>query len=268
MACQSWDGGISALPGTEAHGGYSFCGLAALVLLRGTHRLDLARLVEWATQRQMSLEGGFQGRTNKLVDGCYSFWQGGIFPLINAIVAGRVPAGSDPAAEPYAPTEIYPWVPHHVTAKAAPQKAWTTVGPLAAAVDTREDQDGEGNDGNDDDDDDDDGVDVLEPNMFRAPASDLLCDSLALQQYILVACETRNGGLRDKPPKRPDRYHTCYCLSGLSCAQHHTEDAGATVLGHTSNLLVTMDPVYAVVQPQITNAIAYYADLEIPSPSA
>ena len=23
-----------------------------------------------------------QGRTNKLVDGCYSFWQGGLFPVI------------------------------------------------------------------------------------------------------------------------------------------------------------------------------------------
>jgi hypothetical protein len=31
----------------------------------------------------MSFEGGFQGRTNKLVDSCYSFWQGGIFPLID-----------------------------------------------------------------------------------------------------------------------------------------------------------------------------------------
>lgn len=35
----------------------------------------------------MRLEGGFQGRTNKLVDGCYSFWQGGAFPLINALLA-------------------------------------------------------------------------------------------------------------------------------------------------------------------------------------
>lgn len=34
----------------------------------------------------MRLEGGFQGRTNKLVDGCYSFWQGGAFPLINIIL--------------------------------------------------------------------------------------------------------------------------------------------------------------------------------------
>ena len=26
-------------------------------------------------RRQVRLEGGFQGRTNKLVDSCYSFWQ-------------------------------------------------------------------------------------------------------------------------------------------------------------------------------------------------
>jgi len=33
----------------------------------------------------MRLEGGFQGRINKLVDGCYSFWQAGSFPLLEAI---------------------------------------------------------------------------------------------------------------------------------------------------------------------------------------
>ena len=27
-----------------------------------------------------------QGRTNKLVDGCYSFWQGGIFPLLHKML--------------------------------------------------------------------------------------------------------------------------------------------------------------------------------------
>ena len=35
----------------------------------------------------MKYEGGFQGRTNKLVDGCYSFWQGGIFPIIHSILS-------------------------------------------------------------------------------------------------------------------------------------------------------------------------------------
>ena len=31
------------------------------------------------------MEGGFRGRTNKLVDGCYSFWQGGLFPLLHSL---------------------------------------------------------------------------------------------------------------------------------------------------------------------------------------
>ena len=39
----------------------------------------------WAAQRQGSVEGGFNGRTNKLVDGCYSFWQGGLFPLLQRL---------------------------------------------------------------------------------------------------------------------------------------------------------------------------------------
>lgn len=39
----------------------------------------------WAVKRQMDDEGGFQGRANKLVDGCYSFWVGGMFPLIQKL---------------------------------------------------------------------------------------------------------------------------------------------------------------------------------------
>ncbi len=31
------------------------------------------------------MEGGFAGRTNKLVDGCYTFWQGALVPLIHAL---------------------------------------------------------------------------------------------------------------------------------------------------------------------------------------
>ena len=44
-------------------------------------------LQRWTANRQMKYEGGFQGRTNKLVDGCYSFWQGGAFPLIHMIIS-------------------------------------------------------------------------------------------------------------------------------------------------------------------------------------
>ena len=34
----------------------------------------------------MRVEGGFNGRTNKLVDSCYNFWQGGSFPIIQNLV--------------------------------------------------------------------------------------------------------------------------------------------------------------------------------------
>ena len=34
---------------------------------------------------QGTIEGGFMGRTNKLVDGCYSFWQGALFPLLQRL---------------------------------------------------------------------------------------------------------------------------------------------------------------------------------------
>jgi prenyltransferase beta subunit len=40
----------------------------------------------WAVSRQMDVEGGFCGRTNKLVDSCYSFWMGGLFPLIDQVL--------------------------------------------------------------------------------------------------------------------------------------------------------------------------------------
>lgn len=52
---------------------------------------------------QGQVEGGFMGRTNKLVDGCYSFWQGGAFPLLAELLAQQRAqqdaAGSGSAAE-------------------------------------------------------------------------------------------------------------------------------------------------------------------------
>lgn len=47
-----------------------------------------------------------------------------------------------------------------------------------------------------------------------------LFDRQALQEYILVIAQSPSGGLRDKPGKRSDAYHTCYNLSGLSLCQH------------------------------------------------
>jgi len=141
--CQTYEGGIGATPGEEAHGGYTFCGLAALLLVGGASGLRLPQLAYWLTQRQMQTEGGFQGRTNKLVDGCYSFWQGGSFPLLQAALTA--------------------------TGMMAESDAW-------------------------------------------------LINSTALLDYLMVCAQCGHGGLRDKPGKGRDYYHTCYGLSGMAVA--------------------------------------------------
>ncbi|KAF0520504.1 terpenoid cyclases/Protein prenyltransferase [Gigaspora margarita] len=80
---RAFDGGIGGEPGLEAHGRYAFYGLAAMKILVKTDLLDVPSLFRWASSLQIQLEGGFQGRPNKLVDGCYSFWVG---PILEAIM--------------------------------------------------------------------------------------------------------------------------------------------------------------------------------------
>ncbi|PKY02673.1 CaaX farnesyltransferase beta subunit Ram1 [Aspergillus campestris IBT 28561] len=163
--CQTFEGGISGSPGSEAHGAYAFCALACLCILGQpevtvSRCMDLPLLLSWLSARQYAPEGGFSGRTNKLVDGCYSHWVGSCWPLIQSALDGPL-------------------------STAASQS--TSVGRLYS----RE----------------------------------------GLTRYILACCQSKNGGLRDKPGKRPDSYHTCYTLTGLSNTQHHhyrTESSAST----------------------------------------
>ncbi|KAK9822327.1 hypothetical protein WJX74_008029 [Apatococcus lobatus] len=85
VRCQTFEGGLGGEPGNEAHGGYTYCGLAALMLIDCADALNLPHLLHWAVHCQGSVEGGFAGRTHKLVDGCYSFWQGALFPLLRRL---------------------------------------------------------------------------------------------------------------------------------------------------------------------------------------
>eukprot|EP00166_Cyanidium_caldarium_P004253 ctg_44.g18 len=78
---RSFDGAFGGEPLTESHGGYTYCAVASLRILRDAEWLtaaEFAALVaparDWLTRRQLRFEGGFQGRTHKLVDSCYSFW--------------------------------------------------------------------------------------------------------------------------------------------------------------------------------------------------
>ncbi|EFX02793.1 farnesyltransferase beta subunit ram1 [Grosmannia clavigera kw1407] len=202
--CQTYEGGISSQPGSEAHGGYAFCALGCLSILDSPDRsisryapsesfasvqsqldknqcmlgpvcahedgvdgggrrwpqdgrwrrtyLDVQRLVSWLSSRQYAPEGGFSGRTNKLVDGCYSHWVGSCWPLVEACL------GRSEHENPSLPSR----------------------------------------------------------SLFSREG---------LIRYILCCCQdqTKRGGLRDKPARMSDPYHTCYVLSGLSSAQHKWE---------------------------------------------
>lgn len=85
LSCQTYEGGFAGVPGTEAHGGYTFCAVGAVFLLEGTDQLQVDLLLLWLAARQLQTEGGFSGRTNKLVDACYSYWIGAVLSMVECI---------------------------------------------------------------------------------------------------------------------------------------------------------------------------------------
>ena len=82
--CQTHEGGIAGEPGAEAHGATPARARRGDACRR-RDGADLKKLTRWLAHRQGAVEGGFAGRTNKLVDGCYSFWQGGAFPVLGLL---------------------------------------------------------------------------------------------------------------------------------------------------------------------------------------
>ncbi|KAK8794653.1 hypothetical protein WA158_001634 [Blastocystis sp. Blastoise] len=77
---RTYEGGYAGEYGGEAHGGYNHCAIAILRILKEpiyTPELDI-----WLSYCQAPLEGGFAGRINKLVDGCYTWYQGAAFDLV------------------------------------------------------------------------------------------------------------------------------------------------------------------------------------------
>lgn len=78
-----YDGGIGQGPELEAHGGSTYCAVAALVLmgrLKEVGEDKLRGLKRWCISRQQT---GFQGRPNKPEDTCYSFWVGATLRLLD-----------------------------------------------------------------------------------------------------------------------------------------------------------------------------------------
>ncbi|XP_024541487.1 protein farnesyltransferase subunit beta [Selaginella moellendorffii] len=231
-SCQTYEGGIGGEPGAEAHGGYTYCGLAALIMADQVDSLDLPGLLNWAAFRQGKVEGGFQGRTNKLVDGCYSFWQGGVFPLLQQVVTKLISQQTSGSSimheeiEDDSDTEIGGIMPADIETFTA-EKLF----PVRKARNQQH-------------------------RPFHNPT--------ALQGYILLCCQVLNGGLIDKPGKSKDYYHTCYCLSGLSTAQHclstNPEDhpPSGHVFGPYSNLLDSTHPLLNFHMKRYMEAVDYF----------
>jgi len=144
-------------------------------------QIDGKRVLRWLVNQQGSkIElGGFRGRTNKLVDACYSWWVGGAFNLLCALGIKHRPSNKA-----------------HVPVEHQPEKEETTE------------------------------IDGDDP---WADVDEALFDRLGLQQYIICAAQHDAGGLRDKPPKHPDSYHTLYSLAGLGAAQHHMYQPSETL---------------------------------------
>lgn len=189
LSCQTYEGGFAGEPSNEAHGGYTFCAMAALSILGSLHLADLPALSRWLTHRQLSLEGGFSGRTNKLVDGCYSFWQGACFAMLQSEV-GKGDRGK----------LAYPCF-----------------------------------------------------------------DTSKLQRYVLFCCQALEGGLRDKPSKSRDHYHSCYCLSGLSVAQQlAAEVRGVPPFGSNTKVGAT-HPLYNVRREKVDAANAHFRTMPLPT---
>eukprot|EP00049_Salpingoeca_infusionum_P019909 m.363261 g.363261 ORF g.363261 m.363261 type:complete len:401 (-) comp21840_c0_seq1:228-1430(-) len=78
----TYEGAFAQNPYQEAHGGSTFCAVAALSLMGRLDALSSDQreeLVAWLLRRQHT---GFNGRPHKLVDTCYSFWIGGALRIL------------------------------------------------------------------------------------------------------------------------------------------------------------------------------------------
>ncbi|CEP11352.1 hypothetical protein [Parasitella parasitica] len=80
---QSFEYGVAQCPDQEAHGGSTFCGIAALALMDKLDEgiINREELVKWCLSRQIN---GFQGRPNKLEDVCYGFWVGAALDILDS----------------------------------------------------------------------------------------------------------------------------------------------------------------------------------------
>ncbi|CAI5954273.1 unnamed protein product [Closterium sp. NIES-65] len=399
-SCQTYEGGIGGEPGAEAHGGIAApeCSSADSISfpLSPNHLLPILcfghnpsispspllpshALQDWLVFRQGSVEGGFQGRSNKLVDACYSLWQGGLFPLLALCSSSHTrPTGDASSAQQPSKVSSVPRTegaggeqqgmqadnngeergavgePSGVAGCSGQEKSQEesgaqerSSGSEGGGGDGRGGEGAEDEEDEEEEDEEDEWEEADVESFHRVPlaaAADLFpcpesllppagageggertggergggeerggegeegregaagavrgesgdratarggsdwvgsfCyNDVALQAYLLLCCQMPEGGLRDKPGKARDYYHTCYALSGLTAAQHshpvalptHTHapqqaaasvdvGVGGSVLGPVSNFLAVAEPRCNVRRDKYDEAILFYEE--------
>eukprot|EP00429_Kryptoperidinium_foliaceum_P107984 CAMPEP_0176303000 /NCGR_PEP_ID=MMETSP0121_2-20121125/61677_1 /TAXON_ID=160619 /ORGANISM="Kryptoperidinium foliaceum, Strain CCMP 1326" /LENGTH=141 /DNA_ID=CAMNT_0017644537 /DNA_START=92 /DNA_END=514 /DNA_ORIENTATION=+ len=77
---RSYDAAFGMGPTCESHGGCTYCAVAALAMMGRLPALpDKDLLIDWCVKRQ---HFGFQGRIEKPMDSCYSFWVGASLDIL------------------------------------------------------------------------------------------------------------------------------------------------------------------------------------------
>ncbi|KAL6552973.1 hypothetical protein OROGR_006815 [Orobanche gracilis] len=243
ISCQTYEGGIGGEPGSEAHGGYTFCGLSAMVLINEVNRLDLPGLVNGVVFRQ-GVECGFQGRTNKM---------GGVAAIIQRLhflVSEQLGLSNTSNFECTTESDSDS---SNSGGEPSSEGASSSLNDVCQPM-----QEGKPN-----------ACSRIEVNnngykFIRGPIGMRpLFNCMALQQYILL-CTQEEAGFRDKPGKRRDHYHTCYVLSGLSTCQYsntraaHCSPLPRDVMGPYSNLLEPIHPLYNIVLDKLYEAYEFF----------
>ncbi|SCW01868.1 LAFE_0E09054g1_1 [Lachancea fermentati] len=182
IKCQTYEGGFGGCPQEdEAHGGYTYCAVASLAILGRLEVINVGSLMEWCSARQFNEERGFSGRSNKLVDGCYSYWVGGTAAILEAYGYGEC------------------------------------------------------------------------------------IDKPMLRDYILKCCQTKERpGLRDKPGKSPDFYHTNYVMLGLSITEHNFKVQGSVNSIKCAPIkesaeIVPINPVFGLPSEDLEKFVRFYS---------
>ena len=83
LQSQTYEGGFGQGPDLEAHGGSTYCAIAALALLGKLETLDSSRKDKCLKWLVMRLNEGFHGRPNKDDDTCYTFWVGAAIKILS-----------------------------------------------------------------------------------------------------------------------------------------------------------------------------------------